>query len=85
VTDSTSLNSIDQLIVDLGGAHVGTQSKGPCGLLLEHLRAARSNLLGSMSGEYRSSLQDAKESVACISDKNTQSDIRKRLQNLIGN
>jgi len=52
--------------------------------LLEHLRAARSSFLGSMAGEYRSSLQDAKESAACISDKNTQTDIRERLQSLIG-
>jgi hypothetical protein len=84
VPDTTSLNSIDQLIVDLGGAHAGTQSKGPCGLLLEHLRSARTSFLGSMAGEYKSSLQEAQESVACIADKNTQADVRKRLQYLIG-
>jgi hypothetical protein len=73
------------LIADAGGAgDAGKQSSGPHGLLLEHLRAARSSLLGSMSGEYRSSLQEAKESAACIADKNTQSDIKKRLQSLIG-
>ena len=83
---STSLKSLDQLIVDAGGAgDAGKQSKSSHGLLLEHLRSARSSLLGSMSGEYRSSLQEAKESAACISDKNTQSDIRRRLQILIGN
>ena len=83
--DTTSLNSIDQLIAELGGsADAGKQSGGPCGLLLEHLRAARSSFLGSMPGEYRSSLEEAKESVACISDKNTQTEIRKRLQDLIG-
>jgi hypothetical protein len=84
VPDTTSLNSIDQLIVDLGGADAGTQSKGPCGLLLEHLRSARTSFLGSMAGEYRSSLEEAQESVACISDKNTRTDIKKRLQVLIG-
>jgi hypothetical protein len=85
VPDTTSLNSIDQLIVDLGGAHAGTQSRGPCGLLLEHLRSARTSFLGSMASEYKSSLEEAQESVACIADKKTQTDVRKRLQVLIGN
>ena len=83
--DTTSLNSIDQLIVDLGGVNVGTQSRGPCGLLLEHLRSARTSFLGSMASEYRSSLQEAQESVACIYDKTTRTQIKKRLENLIGN
>ncbi len=86
MSDSTNLKSLDRLIVDAGGAgDAGKQSSGSHGLLLEHLRAARSSLLGSMPGEYRSSLREAKESAACISDKNTKSDIRKRLQILIGN
>jgi len=85
VADTTSLSSIDQLIVDLGGANVGTQSKGPCGLLLEHLRSARTSFLGSMPGEYRSSLREAQESVACIYDKAARTDVKKRLENLIGN
>jgi len=84
VPDTTSLNSIDQLIVDLGGANAGTQSRGPCGLLLEHLRSARTSFLGSMASEYKSSLEEAQESVACIADKKTQTDVRKRLQVLIG-
>jgi hypothetical protein len=86
VPDTTSLQSLDQLIADVGGAgHEGTQSRSSHGLLLEHLRSARTSFLGSMPGEYRSSLQEAKQSAACIADKNTQSDIKKRLQNLIGN
>jgi hypothetical protein len=84
VPDTTSLNRIDQLIVDLGGANAGTQSRGPCGLLLEHLRSARTSFLGSMPGEYRSSLQEARGSVACIGDKNARTEIKKRLQLLIG-
>jgi hypothetical protein len=80
------LKDLDRLIVDVGGAgDVGKQSRGPHGLLIEHLRAARNSLLGSMSGEYRSNLQEAKKSAACISDKNTQSDIKRRLQTLISN
>ena len=84
--DNTALRSLNQLIVDAGGAgDAGKQSNGSHGLLLEHLRSARSSLLGSMPGEYKSSLQEAKVSAACITDKNTQIDIRKRLQHLIGN
>jgi hypothetical protein len=80
------LKTLDQLIVDNGGAgDAGKQSRGANGLLLEHLRAARSCFLGSMPGEYRSSLQEAQESTAGIPDKNMQSNIRKRLQSLIGN
>jgi hypothetical protein len=79
------LKSLDQMMAELGGsADAGKQSAGPCKLLLEHLRAARSSFLGSMPGEYRSSLREAKLSATCISDKNTQTDIRKRLENLIG-
>jgi hypothetical protein len=79
-----NLRSLDQLIADVGSSDAGSQSAGPCGLLIEHLRAARSSLLGSMPGEYRSSLQEAKASLACISNKNAQTEVRKRLQNLLG-
>lgn len=83
--DKTSLQSLDRLIADVGGASdAGKQSKSPHGLLVEHLRAARTSFLGSMPGEYRSSLQEAKASAAYIADKNTQSDVRERLQTLIG-
>lgn len=86
MADTASLKSLDQLIRDIGGAgDAGKQSTSSHGLLLEHLRAARSSFLGSMPGEYRSSLQEAKQSATCISDKTTQVDIRKRLQDLIGN
>jgi len=37
-----------------------------------------------MPGEYRSSLEEAKESVACIADKTTRVDVKQRLQTLIG-
>ena len=82
---NTSLQSLDRLIAEVGGAgDAGKQSKSPHGLLVEHLRAARTSFLGSMPGEYRSSLQEAKTSAACIADKNTQNDVRMRLQILIG-
>ena len=83
--DKESLQSLDRLILDAGGAgDAGKHSKGPHGLLIEHLRTARSSLLGAMPGEYRSSLQEAKESAACIADKSAQNDIKQRLQKLIG-
>jgi hypothetical protein len=83
--DKASLQSLDRLILDAGGGgDVGKHSKSSHGLLIEHLRAARSSLLGAMPGEYRSSLREAKESAECISDKTTQVDVKKRLQSLIG-
>lgn len=77
------LKCLDQLISDLGGADNGTQSNGPCGLLLEHLQAARRHVLGSMRNEYSLSLEQAKESVACISDKSARTKMKGNLQNLI--
>ena len=78
------LKCLDELIADLGGSSdVGRQSGGSCDLLLEHLQAARWNLLGSMPGEYRLSLQLAKESLACISDRSARAKTRERLVSLI--
>jgi hypothetical protein len=85
VADKESLRSLDRLILDVGGAgDAGKLSKNGHGLLVEHLRTARSSLLGAMPGEYKSSLQEAKESAACIVDKNAQVDVKQRLQKLIG-
>jgi hypothetical protein len=78
------LKSIDELMASLGGSSdAGKHSAGPCGLLLEHLRGARSNLLGSMFMEYRASLKDAKDSVACIVDHSARINTTKALQGLI--
>jgi hypothetical protein len=54
------LKGLDKLIADLGGADMGMQTTSPFRLLLEHLQAARRDLLGSMSGEYRASLAGRK-------------------------
>jgi hypothetical protein len=78
-----ALKSLDELIATLGGADTGAHSPGPSGLLLEHLQAARRDLLGSIMGEYRLSLQQAKESVASILDKSARTEMKTRLQNLI--
>jgi len=78
------LNRLDELIVRLGGSNdAGKRSGGPCGLMLEHLQTARRSLLGSMPGEYRMSLQQAKESVACIPDKSARSEIERILRSLL--
>jgi len=74
------------MIADLGGSNdAARQSSGPCELLLEHLHGARRNLLGSMSGEYRLSLKQAAESIACISDKSARAEFKKTLQSLSNN
>ncbi len=76
------LECLDKLIAGLSGAHSGTQSEGRCGLL-EHIQAARPDLLGSMPGEYSLSLPQAEESVGCISDKNNRTEFKKALRTLI--
>ena len=78
------LKCLDGLIIDLGGADSGKQSKSPCGLLLEHLQAARRDLLGSMPGGYGLSLHQAEESVACISDRGARTEMKNTLRALIG-
>jgi hypothetical protein len=77
------LKCLDQLIAGLGGADSGTHSEGRCGLLLEHLQAARRDLLGSMPGEYSLSLHQAEESLDCIPDKSDRNEMRKTLRTLI--
>lgn len=74
---------LDELIADLGGTVTGMHSIGSCGLLLKHLQAARRDLLGTMRGEYLFSLQQAKESVGCISDQRIRAETRKILQGLL--
>ena len=78
-----TLNCLDALIFDLGGADHGLQSVGSCGLLLEHLQAARRDLLGSMPGGYSLSLHQAEESLACIPNKSARAEMKKVLRTLI--
>jgi hypothetical protein len=78
-----ALTRLANLISTVGGADTGMQSRGANGLLLEHLEAARRNLLGARTGEYRSSLEQAKESVDFgISDKRLRSEIKGILASL---
>lgn len=80
---SDSLKCLDELITDLRGTDAGERSMGPLGLLSEHLQAARRNLLGSMPGEYRLSLREAKKSVGCVAAGNARIKARNSLQGLI--
>ena len=77
------LKCLDELIAEIGGVDIDTRSEGPCGSLSEHLRAARQDLMGSMPGEYRLSLELAKGSVACIADKDGRTKVKRALQGLI--
>ncbi len=80
---STDLKSLDELLLKLGGAEIGAQTAGPCGLLLEHIQAARRGLLGSMRAEYNSSLKFAQESLACIPGQAERAEAKGILQGLI--
>jgi hypothetical protein len=78
------LKCLDGLIADLGGSRdARTRSADSCDLLLEHLQAARRDLLGSQRGEYRSSLQFADEASSCITDKSVRAETRKTLRSLL--
>lgn len=80
------LKHLDKLIAGLGGSDdAGRRSSGPCKLLLEHLQAARRNLLGSMAGEYSLSLNQATESITCITDKNARAELKMALRSLSNN
>jgi|SRR5579871_3094379 len=77
------LENLDRLIANIGGADTGAQSFGPYGLLLEHLQAARRDLLGSILDEYRLSLRQAKGSVGCITDKSARNAMKEALESLL--
>jgi len=76
------LKCLEALILELGGADSVNQSGARRGLL-EHLQAARRSLLGSMPAEYSLSLQEAKASLGCISDKTARAKTKITLRNLI--
>ena len=80
MTQLNALKCLDELISKLGGTDSSTRSKGTCALLLEHLQAARRGLLGCMHGEYMLSLDQAKESIACIPDKGARIKAKQLLQ-----
>jgi hypothetical protein len=84
VRQDEDLKSLDELIRGFGGSSdAGRRSSGSCDLLLEHLQAARRDLLGSRAGEYRSSLQFANDALSCISNKGVRAETKKTLQSLL--
>jgi hypothetical protein len=83
VQEDKDLIRLDELIANLGGTITGSRSAGPCGLLLEHLNAARRDRLGSMRAEYTVSLKQAKDSIACILDKGVRAETKRVLQGLL--
>jgi|GEM_PF-3041994 len=74
---------LDGLIAGLGGSDEGMKTPGTSGLLIEHLREARSNLMGSMRAEYGLNLDQAKSSLACVTDKTKRADVKETLAGLI--
>jgi hypothetical protein len=84
VRQNDDLKCLDGLIAGFGGSYdAGTRSTGSCELLLEHLRSARRDLLGSMRGEYLSNLQFAQDSLSCIPYKILRAETKKTLQGLL--
>ena len=78
------LASLDKMIADVNGSSdAAHKSGGPCDLFLEHLRAAKRYLLGSMVGEYRFSLEEARNCASCIPDKNARTETKRILRSLI--
>ena len=80
---NAKLRCLNDLIAELGGADHGMRSESPSGLVLEHLQSARRSLMGAMRAEYSSSLEQARDSVACIPDQRARTEITKALRGLI--
>lgn len=74
------LSRLDALTASLSGH----DRRGPCSLLVEHLRAARTALLGAMHGEYCFSLEQALGSVSCVPEKSARLEAKHMLQSLLG-
>jgi hypothetical protein len=77
------LECLDGLIAKIGSPDDGFHSAGPYGLLLEHLQAARHELLGSMRAEYGLSLRQAAESVDCIQNDDLRDEVERSLRGLM--
>jgi hypothetical protein len=73
------LRQLDEAIASLSGSH----DAAPWDHLLDRLRTARRYLLGASPGEYKFTLQQAVDSVACIPDKTARAEAKKMLRNLM--
>jgi hypothetical protein len=83
MNEDKNLKSLDEMIADLDGAKAGGRSDNGYGLLTEHLQAARRNLLGSRRIEFGLALEQAKESIGCISNKDDRAKAQKTLSGMI--
>ncbi len=83
MNEDKNMKSLDEMIAGLGGAEAGGHSGNGYGLLMEHLQAARRNLFGSRRVEYGLALQQAKESIGCISNKDDRAKMQKTLTGII--
>jgi hypothetical protein len=84
LTHHQKVKRLEELISGLSGpGDSDRNSSGRCGLLLEHLDAARRNLLGSMRGEYIFSMEGAKRSLSCISAKSLRDHVKQTIQSLV--
>jgi hypothetical protein len=80
---SLILQRLDEVITSLhGDEDPGTHGRGSCDLLLEHLRAARRNLLGSARLEYDLNLEQSLSAVDCIPSKDLRARVKQVLESL---
>lgn len=80
---SPSLERLEEVIANLNAADgPGRRPPGSCELLLEHLEAARRNLLGRAMLEYALNLEQALDSIGCIEVKDLQARTTRLLQDL---
>jgi hypothetical protein len=77
------LKALDRFIAELGGLDEGNQNEGPCSVLVEHLEAARRELLASMPVEYGLSLEQAMQAVGCVPDSRVRDEITQTLRGLL--
>jgi hypothetical protein len=83
VQQDQHLNTLGHLIEELGGSDEGKQSEGPCSVLVEHLEAARRELLASMPVEYGVSLEQALHAVGCVPDLQVRNEMTGTLRDLL--
>lgn len=77
------VKQLDGMIAALGGADHGIETPSASGLLVEHLQAARSNVLSSRRAEYGLNLQQAKGALACVPDRGKRAEMKRSLLELI--
>lgn len=84
VQSADNLGRLDALIATYSVpiSSTGSNTRGPCDLLVERLQAARRCLLGNMTFEYEMNLKQAVGSLDCISEKTQLTHVRRELEHL---